>query len=102
IDNNASDEIIRLIQNINEICNNRMDVFKSYSYLQTIPHHTSQPIRSKVQSSLTTISDSESDDSNLDNDNVQENNSVYDNFITAKELMQKNTKRLLQEFNLTI
>ncbi|CAI2201518.1 6295_t:CDS:2, partial [Funneliformis geosporum] len=47
---------------------------------------------------------SESENSNLNNDNIsfQENNSVYDNFITAKELMQKNTKCPLIPYNLTI
>ena len=47
------------------------------------------------QSSITTITDSESDDFNQKNDN-----SNCEDFRTAKEIMQKNQKWPLQDFDI--
>ncbi len=49
---------------------------------------------SKDQSFITTITDSESDDFNQKNDN-----SNCEDFRNAKEIMQKNQKWPLQDFN---
>ncbi|PKY47774.1 hypothetical protein RhiirA4_421663 [Rhizophagus irregularis] len=52
-------------------------------------------------SSFSTISEIESDNSNSDNNNISQENisSDYNNFCTAKEIIQKNTKYPLQEYN---
>ncbi|CAB5186009.1 unnamed protein product [Rhizophagus irregularis] len=52
-------------------------------------------------SSFSTISEIESDDSNSENNNITQGNfsSDHNNFCTAKEIMQKNTKHPLQEYN---
>ncbi|CAB4431552.1 unnamed protein product [Rhizophagus irregularis] len=52
-------------------------------------------------SSFSTISEIESDDSNSDNNNITQENfsSDHNNFYIAKEIMQKNTKHSLQEYN---